>query len=106
MSEINELKNVMLEFIGEQRQFNKEQKEFNKEQKEFNKEQKQFNVDIDKKVDKVQYYLEETMASHTKMFFEEQMKLKSKVDVLNEKVFGLKNDLIDLTSQFKLFSKA
>ena len=92
MSEINELKNVMLEFIGEQRQFNKEQK--------------QFNVDIDKKVDKVQYYLEETMASHTKMFFEEQMKLKSKVDVLNEEVFDLKNDLIDLTSQFKLFSKA
>jgi len=92
MSEINELKNVMLEFIVEQRQFNKEQMQFNK--------------DIDKKVDKVQYYLEETMASHTKMFFEEQMELKTKVDVLNEDVFDLKNDLIDLTSQFKLFSKA
>ena len=91
MSEINELKNVMLEFITEQRQFNKEQRQFNK--------------DIDKKVDKVQYYLEETMASHTKMFFEEQMELKTKVDVLNEDVFDLKNDLMDLTSQFKLFQK-
>ena len=91
MSEINELKNVMLEFIAEQRQFNKEQMQFNK--------------DIDKKVDKVQYYLEETMASHTKMFFEEQMELKTKVDVLNEDVFDLKNDLMDLTSQFKLFQK-
>ena len=82
-TEIKELKNILLDFIVEQKQFNSEQKQFNSEQKQFNSEQKQFNSEqkqfnseillsnqeLDKKIDKVQYYLEETMASHTKMFF-------------------------------------
>ena len=79
-SEIQEVKDILLGFV---------------------KEQKQFNKDIDKKIDKVQYYLEETMASHTKMFFEEQMELRSKVNDLNDEVFELKNNLIDLMSQVR-----
>ena len=94
MSEIKELKNILLDFIWEQ-------KEFNKEQKQFNKEQKQFNEEIDKKIDKVQYFLEETIASHTKMFFEEQIELKSQVNELNEEVFDLRNSVADLMIQVR-----
>jgi len=97
-NEVFELKNILVDFV-------KEQKQFNKEQKQFNKEQKQFNTNIDKKVDKVQYFLEESLAEHTKMFFEEQMELKSKVNDLNTEVFDLKNDLLELASQFKLMQK-
>ncbi len=93
-SEIHELKSILLDFIKEQNQFNAEQKKFNAEQKKFNK-------NIDKKIDKVQYYLEETMASHTKMFFEEQMELRSKVNDLNDEVFDLKNSLSDLMTQVR-----
>jgi len=97
-NETQELKNILLDFIVEQ-------KEFNEIQKEFNKEQKESNQNMDKKMDRVQYYLEETMAHHTKMFFDEQIELKSKVDELNSDVFNLKNDLIDLMSKFKLLEQ-
>ncbi len=50
---------------------------FIQEQKAFNEEQKAFNEKIDKKVDKVQYFLEETIAENTKMFFEEQIEMKN-----------------------------
>jgi len=91
MSEINELKNILLDFIVEQ--------------KKFNKEQKQFNIDIDKKIDKVQYFLEETMASHTKMFFEEQIELKSQVSELNTEVFDLRNNVAELMSQMRMLQQ-
>ena len=105
-NEVSELKNILVDFVKEQKEFNKEQKQFNKEQKQFNKEQMQFNKGIDKKIDKVQYFLEETMAEHTKMFFEEQIELKSKVNDLNTEVFDLKNDLLDLARQFKLMQNS
>ena len=98
-NEISELKNILIDFI-------QEQKQFNKEQKQFNEEQKQFNENINKKIDKVQYFLEETIAEHTKMFFEEQIELKSKVNELNVEIFNLKNDLLDLASQFKLMQNS
>jgi len=62
MNEENELKGILLDFIKEQRVFNDEQRVFNQK--------------IDKKIDKVQYFLEETIAEHTKMFFSEQIELK------------------------------
>ena len=94
-NDVSELKNILVDFIGEQRKFNDEQRTFNSEQREFNKW-------IDKKIDKVQYYLEETMAEHVKTFFEENMVLKSKIEELNVEVFDIKNELMELSSQFKL----
>jgi len=101
----NELKDILTNFIKEQKEFNDEQRQFNSEQREFNGEQRQFNKEIDKKIDKAQYFLEETIAEHTKMFFSEQMELKWKVDSLNTKMYNLKNDLINLSSQFKLLQR-
>ena len=91
MSEVNELKNILLNFI--------------KEQKKFNEEQKYFNDSIDKKIDKVQYFLEETIASHTKMFFEEQIELKSQVNELNDELFDLRNTVADLMSQIRILQE-
>jgi len=39
------------------------------------------------------------------MFSEEQIELKSKVDELNDDVYSLKNDLLDLISQFQLYKQ-
>ena len=44
-------KEILIAFIGEQREFNKEQKKFNTEQKKFNTEQRAFNKHIESKVD-------------------------------------------------------
>jgi len=51
-SEITEVKNILLDFI-------KYQKDVNKRQEGFNGKQEGFNLSFDKKIDKVQYYLEE-----------------------------------------------
>ena len=39
------------------------------------------------------------------MFSEEQIELKSKVDELNDNVYSLKNDLLDLILQFQLYKQ-
>lgn len=111
--QITKLENVLANFITEQREFNTEQREFNVEQREFNAEQRkfnaeqiEFNVQIDKKIDKVQYFLEESIAENTKMFFEEQIKVKSHVKELEIEVLGLKDDLLELTAQFHAFQKS
>ena len=44
-------KEILLDFIKEQRTFNSEQVIFNNEQRTFNAEQKKFNVKIESKVD-------------------------------------------------------
>jgi hypothetical protein len=77
--QITELQQVLISFITEQRQFNAEQRQFNAEQMEFNEK-------IDKKIDKVQYYLEESLAHATKVFFEEQIELKAEVKELEWEV--------------------
>lgn len=81
--QISDLKNVLTDFIleqmqfnWEQRQFNVGQKQFNAEQKLFNAEQEQFNRVIDEKIDKVKYFLEETIADNIKMLFEEQAHIR------------------------------
>lgn len=112
-TEVTELKNIMLGFISEQKQFNEEQKQFNEEQRQFNegqkqfdKEQREFNKNIDRKVDKVQYFLEETIAENTKMFFEEQISIKNHVRELEDEVKDMKMDLMELSSQFKLLKNS
>jgi len=104
--QITDLKNVLTGFILEQREFNWEQMEFNSEQRQFNSEQRQFNISIDKKIDKVQYFLEETIADNAKMFFEEQIALKTNIREIEADVSGLKADTLELTSQFRSFQKS
>ena len=99
MSEIAELKQILLSFI-------QEQKVFNEEQRDFNEEQKVFNVSIDKKIDKVQYFLEETVASQTKMFFEEQIEMKTEMREMEVEISNLKNDLSNLSLRVNLLFKA
>lgn len=91
MSEISELKEILTGFI--------------KEQKVFNEEQRAFNEKIDKKVDKVQYFLEETIAEHTKMFFQEQIEMKSDMKEMGEEIISLKDQLNDLSSRINLLFK-
>ena len=110
---LTEVQEVLLAFIKEQRVFNKkvdnfieEQRTFNEEQRTFNEEQKIFNQEIDKKADKVQYFLEEALATNTKMFFEEQIELKSYVKELEIEIEALKEDILDLNTRFNLLFKA
>ena len=51
--------------------------------------------------EKIYTFLAKEYRVHTKMFFEEQMELRSKVNDLNDEVFELKNNLIDLMSQVR-----
>ena len=121
-SELIELKDILIWFIKEQKDFNnkiekkidnlenfnEEQKifnekiekkidnleNFNEEQKVFNEEQKIFNDKIEKKIDKAQYFLEETIATNIKILFEEQIELKTEME---GEIKYLKNDLSELT---------
>ncbi|MDD2916512.1 MAG: hypothetical protein PHH70_01570 [Candidatus Gracilibacteria bacterium] len=99
---IQELKEILVGFITEQKGFNEEQKKFNEEQRVFNEEQRSFNVEIDKKVDRVQYFLEEPLAQNTKMFFEEQIEMKATIKELEDEVVHLKNDMLHFTSQLNM----
>lgn len=92
MSEVWELKQILLSFI--------------QEQTKFNEEQKAFNISIDKKIDKVQYFLEETVATQTKMFFEEQIEMKTEMREMETEITNLKNDLSNLSLRVNLLFKA
>jgi hypothetical protein len=92
--QITELQQVLASFITEQRQFNTEQRQFNTEQRQFNEK-------IDKKIDKVQYYLEESLAQTTKVFFEEQIELKAEVRSLEWQVSSLNEIVTHLMSELK-----
>jgi hypothetical protein len=50
--------------------------------------------------------LEEALATNTKMFFEEQLELKSYVKDLESEVESLKEDILDLNTRFNLMFKA
>ncbi len=91
-NEVWELKNILTDFIVEQKQFNNEQREFNKR--------------IEEKVDKSQYFLEETIAQNTKMFFEEQTRMKKRLRKVEDKTSELENDTLDLSSQIKVLQRA
>lgn len=106
MSEVSELKDVLLWFIKEQTQFNQEQRQFNEEQRQFTQEQRQFNEHIEKKVDRVQYFLEETVATQAKMFFEEQVEMKADMREMESEITSLKNKLSDLSWRVNLLFKA
>jgi hypothetical protein len=95
----------LVDFINVQTKFNKEQKAFNEEQKVFNEEQREFNQKIDKKIDKVQYFLEETIVENSKIFFEEQVKIKTHVRELETEVSSLKDDMVDLASQIRVLQR-
>ena len=110
---INEIKELLTWFIKEQKVVNQEQKVFNKEQKIFNKEisdfvkeQREFNETIIKKIDKVQYFLEETIAENTKMFFEEQIEMKNYIRELENEVDYMKWQISDLSSRVNLLFKS
>jgi hypothetical protein len=94
-TDIADIKNLLTGFITEQQKFNSEQKQFNAEQREFN-------IKIDKKIDKVQYYLEESLAQSTKMFFEEQIELKAEVESLENEVSNLNETVAHIMSELKL----
>lgn len=110
-SELKEIKNILIWFISEQKDFNnkiekkinnlesfnEKQKIFNEKIESFNEEQKAFNEKIEKKIDKAQYFLEETIATNTKMFFEEQIEMKTEMREMEDEIKYLKNDLIELT---------
>jgi uncharacterized protein YydD (DUF2326 family) len=105
-NQMTELKDILTNFINVQTKFNEEQKLFNEEQKLFNEEQKLFNGKIDKKIDKVQYFLEETIAENTKMFFEEQIQIKTHVRSIERDVSILKEDVLELSSQVRILQRA
>ena len=65
-----------------------------------------FNEKIENKIDKVQYFLEETIAENTKMFFEEQIKIKTHVRAIERDVSNLKEDVLELSSQVKVLQRA
>ena len=99
-NEVNEVKQILSQFVLEQKKFNTEQKEFNNwvknfiskqeqfnaEQRAFVEEQREFNGVIDAKIDKAQYFLEETIAENTKMFFEEQVRMKNRIGILENQI--------------------
>ncbi|MDD2871384.1 MAG: hypothetical protein PHS49_05315 [Candidatus Gracilibacteria bacterium] len=97
--QIDELKSILVDFINIQTKFNEEQKQFNEEQKQFNEK-------IDKKIDKVQYFLEETIAENTKIFFDEQIQIKTHVRVLEKDISNLKQDVLELSSQVRVLQRA
>lgn len=119
ISEQKKINEVVTEFIIEQRIFNKsvshkffnidrnfiefttEQKAFNEEQRDFNEEQRVFNQDMIAKIDKAQYFLEESLAQNTKIFFEEQSETRVTVKELEDEVFHIKNDMMNFSSQLK-----
>lgn len=112
-NEIKEIKELLTWFIKEQKIFNEEQKSFNEEQKSFNEEQKIFNEEqksfnekIDKKIDKVQYFLEETIAENAKIFFKEQNEMKSYIRELEWQIETIKSQMLDLSSRVNLLFKA
>ena len=140
-NEINELKNILIDFIVEQKKFNKEQLEFNAEQKIFNEEQKKFNKEqlefnaeqkifnaeqkifnaeqiefnmeqklfngkIIRKIDKAQYFLEESIAENHLWFFEEQHRVNKKIDFLDEELTEQRTAILDLTSQVKILQRS
>ncbi|MFA5917113.1 MAG: hypothetical protein WC850_02655 [Candidatus Gracilibacteria bacterium] len=72
----------------------------------FIQEQKLFNEKIDKKIDKVQYFLEETIAENTKMFFEEQIEMKNYIRELEGQIKTIKSQMVDLSSRVNLLFKA
>ena len=61
---------------------------------------------IDKKIDKVQYFLEETIAENTKMFFEEQIKMKNYIRELEVQLNDMKWQILDLSSRVNLLFRA
>ena len=118
-TDTSEIKDLLLWFISEQREVNTEfrglfaeQKEVNAEfrglfaeQKEVNTEfrgsfaeQKTFNERIEKKIDAVQYFLEETIAEDTRMLLEEHIELKGGVKEIEDEVAVLRDNVILLTS--------
>ena len=94
-TDITDIKNLLTGFITEQ-------KEFNEIVTGFITEQKEFNIRIDKKIDKVQYYLEESLAQATKMFFEEQIELKAEVESLENEVSNLNETVAHIMSELKI----
>ncbi len=92
-------------FNAEIREFVSEQKVFNAEIREFVSEQKTFNINIDRKVDKVQYFLEESLTANAKMFYEEQLEMKTDMRWMEEEISHLKNELFDLSSRVNLLFK-
>lgn len=94
-ADIQELTKILVGFITEQKAFNAEQKAFNAEQRIFNQE-------IDKKIDKVQYFLEESLAQNAKIFLEEQLEMKVEIKELESEITHMKNDMIFFTSQLNM----
>ncbi len=90
-SDTKEIKDSLIGFINEQRKFNKNQIQFNEE--------------LIVKIDKIQYFLEESIASNAKMFFEEQLEMKTTIRELEEKVDTLKNNLLDLSMRVNILFK-
>lgn len=101
-SDVKELKEILVGFIAEQKIFNEEQKSFNETVTGFIAEQKSFNEEIIRKIDKAQYFLEESLAQNTKMFFEEQIELRVTVKEMEDEISHLKNDMILFTSQMNM----
>ncbi len=91
-TEFQELKEILVWFI--------------QEQKAFNEEQKAFNEKIDKKIDKVQYFLEETIAENTKMFFEEQIEMKNSMREMENEIEDLKSKFIDVSNRLNLLFRS
>ena len=86
-TDTSQIKDLLLWFISEQREANTEFRGSFAEQKIFNER-------IEKKIDKVQYFLEETIAENTEMFFEEQIELKVQVKELEDEVAVLRDNII------------
>ena len=69
MTEINDLKNILLDFIVEQKQFNEK---------------------IEIKIDKVQYFLEETIVKNAEIFFDEHIKIKNDIIKIENDISKIK----------------
>ncbi len=88
---IDHLSEVLSSFIEQQQSFNTRIEE---------------KIDgIDTKVDKVQYFLEESIANNAKMFFEEQTKQASRIRELDNEVTNLKSNLYEMSLQIQALQK-
>lgn len=115
-NQISTLTSILTTFITEQKQFNTEQRAFNAHvETRFTGIETRFDTvetrldtietrfdTVDKKIDKIQYFLEETIAENTKMFFEEQIEIKTNMRELESEVSKLRESVTLLTSELNI----
>ncbi len=73
--------------------------DFEKTVLHFIKQQQSFNKRIEEKVDKSQYFLEESIASNAKLLFEEQTKHDSENRDLDNQFTSLESDMREMNLQ-------